>query len=168
MVKNVVPFSQFDTSLMIEYSAKASDILDTDYWRLLKSLTYDVGFKGSSQKVIVPQGYLTDGASIPKGLWWIAAPQGKHGAAAAVHDWLCEYLRIYDNGVYRSITRKEADKIFKEALINSGLSWWLAHVMYWGVTAYRQVARVRKPNFSAQKANLEDRLRMEEPSIFNR
>jgi hypothetical protein len=38
--------------------------------------------------VIVPRGFETDYASIPRAFWVILAPTGKHTYAAVVHDYL--------------------------------------------------------------------------------
>jgi len=57
--------------------------------------------------ITVPAGFVTDFASVPRGLWNIVPRWGRHGEAAVLHDYL------YDIGVY---TRKECDKIFLVAM----------------------------------------------------
>lgn len=150
-----VPFSKFDSDAMLAFSDEASRELGKDYWRLFNSLSYDIGYKGSDRKVIVPAGYLTDGASVPRIFWWVVSPQGRHGAAAIIHDYLCEYLTVYDKAMPTPITRKEADEIFKEALVNTGLSRSLVYSMFAAVSLYRITFGVKGKQFSSKKAKLE-------------
>lgn len=150
-----VPFSKFDSNAMLAFSEEGSHVLKKDYWRLYKPLSYDIGYKGSDRKVVVPAGYLTDGASVPRLFWTVVSPQGRHGAAAIIHDYLCEYLTIYDRSVPSSITRKEADEIFKEALVNTGISRPLVYAMFGAVSLYRLVFSVKGTQFSSKKAKLE-------------
>ena len=60
-------------------------------------LTYDfmyytkIGCAPFTERLImVPRGYRTDFASIPRFLWRILPPFGPYGKAAVVHDWLCD------------------------------------------------------------------------------
>jgi len=80
----------------------------------------------------VPVGVKTDFASIPRGLRWLIPRIGRHGKAAVLHDWLCEY---------KIIPRKEADKIFLEAMESLGVSWIKRRTMYTGVRSYTFVSR---------------------------
>lgn len=77
-------------------------------------------------KLIVEKGTITDGASIP---WFFRfvfhiAPWGKHRRAAVLHD------DMYQEGVF---TRKQADEVFYEAMLVSGVSKWRAGLMFAGV-----------------------------------
>ena len=57
--------------------------------------------------VEVPAGFVTDFASVPRPLWWLYAPWGRHGHAAVLHDW----------GYYKQDrSRREYDGIFLEAM----------------------------------------------------
>lgn len=40
----------------------------------------------------IPKGYVTDFASVPKFLWSILPPLGRHNLAALLHDWMLDYL----------------------------------------------------------------------------
>jgi hypothetical protein len=62
---------------------------------------------------VLPE-FPTDGASIPRLFWWIAPPfAGPYASAAVLHD-----------ALYRSqvLTRDEADRIFRLAMLESGVS----------------------------------------------
>jgi hypothetical protein len=74
--------------------------------------------------ITIPVGFETDFASVPRWLWSVIPPIGKYIIAAVVHDYL------YDN---RIGTRKEADKIFLDLMLQYGVHRWGAHCMYWGV-----------------------------------
>jgi len=56
---------------------------------------------------IVPVGYKTNGADIPRAFWWYIAPNTpKYLEAIVIHDYLCD-LEMYE----------EADEVFKEVLL---------------------------------------------------
>jgi hypothetical protein len=109
--------------------------LDGGYrWRIHQSFTYRIGDANSPHLVRVPEGFITDFASIPRGLWNLWPPAaGKHSKAAVVHD-VC-YVRGYIESdlKHKKITRKDADDIFKEALDVAGCSWFTRQALYWGV-----------------------------------
>ena len=68
---------------------------------------YEVGEEGSGDSVAVPRGMVSDFASVPRPIWWFAAPWGKHGHAAVIHD----------AGYYlQRRSRSEYDRIFLEAM----------------------------------------------------
>lgn len=83
---------------------------------VLKEFDYFVGSLGSGIRVNVPVGFETDGASVPKPLWWILPPYGKYGQAAIVHDKLYRDGMLLVDGMPIHITRARADEIFLEAL----------------------------------------------------
>lgn len=69
--------------------------------------------------VTVPKGFVTDLASVPKAAWPLFPPEGKYGAAAAVHDLLYQKKNaggFYSNtpcGFLSSVCGKTlADRIF--------------------------------------------------------
>lgn len=78
--------------------------------------------------VAVPQGYVTDFASIPGWIQWLIAPFGKHSEAAVVHDWL---YTLGTKGDRKS--RKLADETFRRALALVGVKLFRRNLMYWAV-----------------------------------
>lgn len=64
----------------------------TNLYRLERDLEVKYLFKGKPKTIVVPKGYLTDGASIPKVLWsLIGSPyQPRFLTAAIVHDFCCD------------------------------------------------------------------------------
>lgn len=153
-------FTRFDRNVAIRYAHKASDFFDKDYYYTTEPFTYHIDEYPSNMIVTVPVGFLTDGASIPRAFWFWASPIGKHAQSAILHDYLCEYLTIQVDGHPTSITRKEADLIFKESLSILGVSKLKANLMYMGVSAYRKVRKIDKPRFNLVKRTMEEELRI--------
>jgi len=84
-----------------------SPLPDGKRWVLREEFSYDIGEKGSDNTIIVPRGFVTDFASIPRSFWTIYPKWGKYGNAAVVHDYLY-WKQIF--------SRKESDIIFLEGM----------------------------------------------------
>jgi hypothetical protein len=72
---------------------------------LLEPLVYDSALL--QRTIVVPAGFKTDYASIPRILWVALPPVGRYDKDAVVHDFLYQH-----NGV----TRKQADDVLREAM----------------------------------------------------
>lgn len=145
----------FDAQLELIYSNKATEDLGVDYWVVNKQFTCNLNEDGT-QYVIIPKGFLTDGASVPRVFWAFFPSWGKYGQAACVHDFLCEYLLISDNGKIRSITRKECDQFFLKLMTEMQIGKTKRLLMYWGVSLFRIFAKVKNPSITSRKVLLED------------
>lgn len=148
-------FTRFSAPLLIQHDPLASAVLGEDYWRVAKSFRYDIGFEGSQRWVTVPAGYLTDGASVPRIAWSIIPPWGSYGQAAVLHDLLCEYLTVIENGLPVPITRAEADAIFLEAMTVLKVPEETRELMSSAVNLYRKARRITAPTSSPAKRKLE-------------
>lgn len=104
--------------------------------RRIAALAANFGFVAhiSSRRkiaVVVPEGYVTDFASIPGFAHWIVSPFGRHAEAAVIHDWL---YTLGDPGDEKG--RKLADRTFRRALKLVGVDWLRRSIMYravrWG------------------------------------
>ena len=83
-------------------------------WQLLAPLGYESDLLGAP--VVVPAGYITDFASVPRlPLAYLMAGDTAH-EAAVIHDFL--YTTHGLDG--RAITRAQADAVFREAIRASG------------------------------------------------
>ncbi len=94
---------------------------DGKQWVLLKDFSYELYYIGSGVTVCVPADSVTDLASTPRPIWSVFPPWERYGKAAIVHDYL------YNQGHY---SRKDADKIMREIMINSNvdmLTRWLIY-----------------------------------------
>ena len=89
-------------------------------WQLYAPLAY----VHSLFEIVVPVGFDTDFASVPRLLWPLLPPQGRHSKAAVVHDWLYRH-RVASRGI--------SDRIFYDAMIDSGVKRWRAYLMWLGL-----------------------------------
>jgi hypothetical protein len=103
------------------YLANGKDFL------LMQNLVYHVGEEGSEEVIIVPEGSVTDWASIPE-LIRPLLPNTYGKRAAVVHDYLYRTLGL--GGLY---DRKRCDEIFLEALKVLGVPWRIRQALYTGV-----------------------------------
>ena len=81
----------------------------------VEALSYESAVLGGV--LVVPPGFPTDFASIPRGLWNILPPVGKYDAAAVCHD------KLYRDGAVNGtpIDRGTADRVLREAMEASGV-----------------------------------------------
>lgn len=86
----------------------------------------------SYKNVEIPKNFKTDLASIPKFLWSFISPLEKHSRAAVVHD----FLYSDQNEIYN---RKEADKIFLEAMKEDGVNVIKRNIMYFAVRLFGKI-----------------------------
>lgn len=91
-------------------------------WRLLEDLGYDQNTPFSAE-VIVPAGFVTDFASVPRLPLAYLLAGGVGDPAAVVHDYL--YREIP-----HSVSRAQADEVFYQALLVCGVAKWRAYVMW--------------------------------------
>ena len=145
----------FTAKPLIYYDDDASKLLGGDYYRVAESFRYYLGEKYAEQWVYVPAGMLTDLASIPSIVWSILPPCGKYGAAAIVHDRLCNTLQITVSGKLVPITRARADEILGEAMEVLEVPWVKRKLISSAVAMYRWVSRTDKPVVSEMQLQLE-------------
>jgi len=117
------------------------DELEAKPFKIVLPFTYYIDKLGGNLKVEIPPGFRTDFASVPKLFRIVVPPIGRYGKAAVVHDYLCEYniawqLDEQGNWVYYAVSRKEADKIFRNAMEVLGVGKIKRNTMFWGVRLY--------------------------------
>ena len=105
-------YSQAEQILKFRDFVKVSPFADGDHWFLTEALAYDVFDTG--MVVIVPRGFVTDFASVPRPFWSLLPRWGKYGPPAVVHDFL-----YWDQGC----SREQADRIMMLAMKESGVGW---------------------------------------------
>lgn len=112
----------------------ATQICEFDnIWQLDKPLVYQSDLLG---EIVVPAGFKTDFASVPRLVGMYLLFGGKGERAAVVHDWLYSQHKV---------SRELADDVFREALIATGYARWEYEPMYAGVRVGGWVAW-KKPN----------------------
>lgn len=92
-------------------------------WVVLLALIF---MATDGKRYIVPRGFITDLASIPRLLRALFDVNGESRAAAVLHDFLY---------CIQHTTRAEADALFLEALKSCGVPWATRYSMYLGVRA---------------------------------
>ena len=93
------------------------------------SVYADFMYYAEDAPIIIPEGFRTDLASIPRLLHWLPHlhPNGRCRRAAVVHDFL------YSKSCTYRISRREADEIFRQALVDEGLGKRTAKAYYYAV-----------------------------------
>lgn len=86
-------------------------------WKLTGILQYRSDYL--DRNIIVPSGFYTDLASVPRLMrWLVPVANAKNRKAAVVHDWLCQERVQHRLG----ITQADADRVFREALKDCNVS----------------------------------------------
>ncbi len=81
----------------------------------------------------VPLGIIVDGASVPRIFWTFCPPDGTHRAGALGHD-LSYQVEGHLIGI--TITRKQADELLYNCMIEAGVSKTRACIVYEAVRAF--------------------------------
>lgn len=105
-------------------------IRGTNTFKLETELIYDyLPFgKITSRRLVVPAGFITDFASIPRAIWAYLAPSDPViRDAAVIHDYL------YSTKMF---TRKECDEILFEAMLELGARRTQAYIVYLSVRLF--------------------------------
>lgn len=93
-------------------------------WTVVRAWRYAMA--GQDVHIIVPAGFQSDLASVPRLFWAIVPPYGKHLEASIMHDYLC----------YSGWSRAKADREFLHAMKRAGVKRWRRMVMFWAVRAW--------------------------------
>lgn len=88
-------------------------------WKLIAPLIW-TGTQG--QTFIVPLGFTTDFASVPRALHWLVLPYGPYTRAAVLHDYLIA-ARIAHPDPFLRVTSHDVDGIFRRAMEDLGVGW---------------------------------------------
>jgi hypothetical protein len=119
--------------------------VDMDYFGLLAPVKWTPNTY-RSKGIMVPVGFITYFASVPRILWSFFPPVGRYGYAALFHDFV--YWQ-------QEMPRKNADDVFKDTMEELGVPVWKKAVLYWAVRLFGSAAW--RSN-AALKANGERRI----------
>lgn len=98
------------------------EFIDGHNWKVTEPFEYCLGDEASSRRVRIPAGFITDFASVPRGLWNILPPAGPYGKAAVIHDWLYQKRRIsYVDEHGRVFGVSYADRALADATLEEGM-----------------------------------------------
>lgn len=123
--------------------------LDGCKWEVHQPFEYHLGVLGGPERVLIPAGFITDFASIPRMLWPVLPPTGQYGKAAVIHDWLYQHrtVEVYPSTTVmgaplvqsntiptmRLVDRGEADHILLEGMQALKVGWFTRSTIYSGV-----------------------------------
>lgn len=82
------------------------------------------------RRITVPEGYITDFATIPRIFWVLLPPLGRYLYAALIHDRL---YWMHNRGHDLSYSRAYADQIMREVMSASEVKPWQRWLIYAGV-----------------------------------
>lgn len=104
-------------------------------WELLTNYTSDNG------EVIVPTGFITDGASVPRIFRGIFSPTGRYFGAAIIHDYI----------IVKEEDWPKANHQFEQELIALGIVSWRRFFILAGVKAWAKMLSLLGVNSLAPK-----------------
>lgn len=144
----------------VSYARNASLLLEKDYWYLKEELKVDITMNDDLYEVVIPEGYLTDGATVPRILWSICPKWDQSHKAVILHDYLCEYGVIRKNGEMVKIDRERIDLLFLEAMRFEGVSQIKHSMMYAAVRLHVNINGHKYAKVNRLKLQLEDEIRV--------
>lgn len=122
------------TEAVVTYNAKACTWTVEREYRV-RSLGCDL---------VVPRGFVSDLASIPRWFWWLVASFELSIGAALVHDWIYRHggLCRGPTGLLTIYTRLNADQFLYDIAAQDGVWWWrrwiaLKAVRWFGASAWQ-------------------------------
>ncbi len=105
-------------------------------FKLLETLELTINQVGD--KAIIPEGFITDLASIPSFLFWLQ--WGNWNKAAIIHDYLYVHrfilIKTSCTSKKYNLNRKQTDILFYEILLFDGVNPLLAKLMYYSVRLF--------------------------------
>lgn len=98
-------------------------------WELTAPMAW-VGTKGDT--FVVPEGFVTDFATVPRFLRGIIDDTGPYTPAAVLHDYVLAFLINHPDPLLR-ISSRDADGIFRRVMHDLGTPWAIRWPMWAGV-----------------------------------
>ena len=111
---------------------------DKDWWIVEKPYHLHTAREGH---LIVPEGFETDGASVPRAFWRLMPPMSEYTRIAVCHDFFYsndgKVVWIFDGQpVETQINRPRADLLFRDGMKYLDVAAWKVPVMYRAVRAF--------------------------------
>jgi hypothetical protein len=114
--------------------------VDADSWSLVDDLVY----RGRWERFVVPAGFRTDFASVPRVVTWLVPRFGAYTLAAILHDWLVT------TGIRTGVvSAREADGLFRRVMRESGVPVLRRWLMWAGVRWGALTDERRRPGWWA-------------------
>lgn len=103
-------------------------------FKLFHQFTYHWKGDYGLVKIVVPIGFITDFASIPRFARLIIPKLGRHNKAAVLHDYIYQNYAIKVSAQVAYIfNREQADIMFRDAMRDLGVAKWKYTLMFWAV-----------------------------------
>ena len=109
-------------------------------YTVMEPFSYHVGEEESGIEIMVPQGFETDFASIPRLARLIISPSGLHAKASLIHDALYHGGCLLAGWQEAIISRRRADQVFLEAMQVLAVPRWRCWVIYFSVRLFGWIA----------------------------
>ncbi len=107
-------------------------------WTVVGKLVY----RGKADTFVVPNGFRTDFATVPRVVVWLIPRFGRYTLPAVLHDWLCtEGIRA------GKVTSREADGIFRRAMRELDVPVARRWLMWTGVRWAALMSPLRRPGW---------------------
>jgi hypothetical protein len=97
---------------------------DDSHWIVVEPLVY----RGRSDTFVVPGGFPTDFASVPRVVVWLVPRFGRYTLPAILHDWL-----VSEGLCQRLVSPRDADGIFRRSMRELGVPVVRRWLMWTGV-----------------------------------
>jgi hypothetical protein len=108
--------------------------IDDNTWELVEPLRY----VGNTDRFVVPKGFRTDFASVPRVFVWLIPKYGRYTKAAILHDHLCDEARA------NRFDRDDADGLFRRAMRELEVSFLRRWLMWGAVSLATQWIKLRR------------------------
>ena len=148
-------YTKFNAPLCVQYHETVSKQLGKDYWVVTKDFIYYIGKENSESWVLIPAGYLTDGASVPRPFWSFIPPWGQYGQAAVVHDYLCDYGQVNVGNELVNIERVDIDQVMIESMSVLKVPFVTRFFITLALWLYRKTIRPKVPSITKEKRTMQ-------------
>lgn len=140
---------------------EASRVFNRDLFYTDEEMRFVTDHNDEEITIIVPVGFLTDGATIPKVFQKLLPVWDTYYQAAVFHDYLCEYLMVYlgDTLIPLKITRTTADAIFNKLMKILNTNPIKRKIVNGGVVTYSHVKSIIYPSALITKRKFENEIR---------
>lgn len=112
-------------------------------WELIENFTYCTDAASDGDILTIPQGFITDLASVPRILWNIYPPFGKYTEAAVLHDYGYRTGGNYP-GATKPYSKRDVDNLFRDAMKICGVGAFSRFVLYQAVSKFGKGSFLRR------------------------
>jgi hypothetical protein len=105
---------------LMPFKNKVTAMIDGKKALLLNPLVYE----GKHQRIVVPNMFTTDFATVPQVVTWLIPTMGAYTGAAIVHDYLCEQLNGHHRHpelIFAPVSARDTDGIFRRIMREEGV-----------------------------------------------